>query len=184
MKSPGIKGRLLNWIEAWLTNRKQRTVLNGTCSNWSSVISGVPQGSVLGPLLFIIFINDIDNCTNNISIMLKFAEDTKLGNVARNHVDTEHLQKTIDELLVWADTWCMSFNTAKCKVLHLSRNNDKHVYNMNGIDLQAVETEGNIGVLISSNLKPSQHCTQAATRASAILTQISRAFMYRQKNVS
>ena len=116
--------------------------------------------------------------------MLKFAEDTKLGNVARNHVDTEHLQKTIDELLVWADTWCMSFNTAKCKVLHLSRNNDKHVYNMNGIDLQAVETEGNIGVLISSNLKPSQHCTQAATRASAILTQISRAFMYRQKNVS
>ena len=181
MKSLGIKGRLLIWIEAWLTNRKQRTVLNGTCSNWSSVISGVPQGSVLGPLLFVIFINDIDNCTKNISIMLKFADDTKLGNVARNYADIEHLQKTIDELLVWADTWCMSFNTAKCKVLHLGRNNNRHVYNMNGIDLQAVETERDIGVLISSNLKPSQHCTQAAIRASAILTQISRAFMYRDR---
>ena len=181
MKSLGIKGRLLTWTEAWLTNRKQRTVLNGTCSNWSSVISGVPQGSVLGPLLFVIFINDIDNCTKNISIMLKFADDTKLGNVATDQADVERLQKTIDELLVWADTWCMSFNTAKCKVLHLGRNNEKHVYNMNGIDLQAVETERDIGVLMSSNLKPSLQCTQAANRASAILTQISRAFMYRDR---
>ena len=72
-------------------------------------------------------------------------------------------------------------NTANCKALYLGRNNDKHIYNMNGIDLQAVETERDIGVLMSSNLKPSLQCTQAANRASAILTKISRAFMYRDR---
>ena len=82
MESLGILGNLLRWTESWLKDRKQRTVLNGTCSNWSKVISGVPQGSVLGPSLFVIFINNIDNFTRNISIMLKFADDTKLGNVA------------------------------------------------------------------------------------------------------
>ena len=141
MESLGIRRNLLRWTESWLKDRKQRTVLNGTCSNWSKVISGVPQGSVLGPLLFVIFINDIDNFTRNISIMLKFADDTKLGNVASGVGDCENLQQTINELLVWAETWCMKFNTAKCKVLHLGRTNSHHIYNMNGTDLISINKE-------------------------------------------
>ena len=141
MESLGIRGNLLRWTESWLKDRKQRTVLNGTCSNWSKVISGVPQGSVLGPLLFVIFINDIDNFTRNISIMLKFADDTKLGNVASGVGDCENLQQTINELLVWAETWCMKFNTAKCKVLNLGRTNSHHIYNMNGTDLISINKE-------------------------------------------
>ena len=183
MEQLGIRGNLLKWTESWLTNRKQRTVLNGTCSTWTKVISGVPQGSVLGPLLFVIFINDIDNFTRNITIMLKFADDTKLGNVASGPEDFDNLQQTINDLLVWADTWCMKFNTAKCKVLHLGRSNTKHIYNMNGSDLQSIDSERDIGVLMSCNLKPSLQCTQAANRASAILKQITRAFMYRDRKV-
>ena len=183
MESLGIRGNLLRWTESWLKDRKQRTVLNGTCSNWSRVISGVPQGSVLGPLLFVIFINDIDNFTRNITIMLKFADDTKLGNVASGTVDCENLQQTINDLLVWADTWCMKFNTAKCKVIHLGRSNANHIYNMNGIDLQSIDKERDIGVLMSASLKPSLQCSQAANRASAILKQITRAFMYRDRKV-
>ena len=69
----GIAGNVLKWIEDWLSNRKQRVVLNGCFSEWGDVISGVPQGSILGPLLFIIYINDIDDCV--VCKILKFAGD-------------------------------------------------------------------------------------------------------------
>ena len=103
MENLGVCGKILEWTKSWLTNRKQRTVLNGFCSEWSYVISGVPQVSVLGPLLFVIFINDLDDCTKNISIMLKFADDTKLGNISVTEEDRENLQTTINDLLSWSD---------------------------------------------------------------------------------
>ena len=181
MKGLGIGGNILKWTDSWLSNRKQRTVLNGSFSDWSEVISGVPQGSVLGPLLFVIFINDIDSCTENIDIMLKFADDTKLGHKASTGTDVMALQESIDKLLVWADNWSMKFNVAKCKVLHVGRTNLKHVYNMAGHPLLATDKEQDIGVIITDNLKPNLQCTTAARRASSVLTQISRAFMYRDK---
>ena len=76
----GIRGQLLKWIEDWLTGRTQRVVLNGEFYEWLQVLSGVPQGSVLGPLLFLIFINDIDEAVSTIEIIRKFADDTKIGN--------------------------------------------------------------------------------------------------------
>ena len=75
LKAHGIRGKLLNWISAWLRNRRQRVCLQGELSGWLDVTSGVPQGSVLGPVLFLIFINDLDNDVRN--WILKFADDTK-----------------------------------------------------------------------------------------------------------
>jgi len=183
MKSLGIKGNILRWTENWLLNRKQRTVLNGSFSDWAEVKSGVPQGSVLGPLLFIIFINDIDECAKDISILLKFADDTKISNEASSEANCALLQNCLDQLLQWADTWCMSFNTSKCKVLHVGRNNICHRYNMDGSILEETVRERDIGVIITNNLKPAQQCLEAARRAGAVLTQISRAFLYRDKKV-
>jgi len=74
-----IDGKLLEWIEKWLLDRKQRVVINGIFSGWKDVLSGVPQGSVLGPLLFMIYINDIDKFI--VSHILKFADDTKIYHV-------------------------------------------------------------------------------------------------------
>ena len=181
MKAHGIRGDVLRWISEWLSGRKQRTVLNGSFSAWADVISGVPQGSVLGPLASIIFINDLDTCTELISIMNKFADDTKLGHKVNTDRDREVLQDCLNKLLVWATDWCMEFNVKKCKILHTGRNNSKFIYNMNGLPLEEIQQERDIGVVISNDLKPSRQCAEAARRASVVLGQVSRAFMYRDR---
>ena len=181
MAALGITGDILKWTESWLKDRRQRTVLNGCFSEWLEVLSGVPQGSVLCPLLFVIFINDIDGCAEHISTLLKFADDTKVGNKVTNAADQQNLQNCLDQLTSWASTWCMSFNVAKCKILHVGRSNPKHVYTMNGIQLEETEKERDIGILINKDLKPASQCAEAARRAGAVLTQITKAFMYRDR---
>ena len=183
MKGLGITGNILKWTESWLFNRKQRVVLNGSSSDWVDVHSGVPQGSVLGPLLFVIFINDLDDSTKLITVMAKFADDTKLGNHADSAENCRQLQNCLDNLLIWAETWCMDFNTSKCKVMHIGRSNNKHAYFMNGLQLLSSDKERDIGVIINHNLKPTMQCHEAARRAATVLSQISRVFLYRDKKV-
>jgi ribonucleases P/MRP protein subunit RPP40 len=178
-----INGNVYNWIKNWLTDRTQRTVLNGKQSEWADVWSGVPQGSVLGPVLFLIFINDIDFIRHLITVLKKFADDTKLGQKILNDSDRQNLQDCLDILCEWANKWGMQFNISKCKVLHIGRNNPKHIYTMNNIPLTVVEEEKDIGVLIHHSLKPSRQCSEAARKANAVLGQISRSFHYRDKNV-
>ena len=123
IKAHYIRGNVHKWISEWLSGRMQSTVLRGSFSEWCKVLSGVPQGSVLGPLAFIIFINDLDGETSPISIMNKFADVTKIGHKANIEADKEVLQKALDNLCLWSDIWCMKFNVIKCKVLHLGKKN-------------------------------------------------------------
>ena len=101
LKRYGIGGKVLSWITEWLTNRKQRVILNGEKSNWSNVKSGVPQGSVLGSILFLIYIDDIDDKVT--SKLFKFADDLKLVNGISNIRDSMNLQKDLDRIAGWAD---------------------------------------------------------------------------------
>ena len=116
----GIRGQLFNWIGAWLRGRQQRVVLNGETSLWEAVLSGVPQGSVLGPLLLLIFINDLDKSRTAVEIVLKFADDTKIAQPIRGEEDRRKLQSALDELTRWADRWGMAFNVQKCKIMLLA----------------------------------------------------------------
>ena len=101
LESYGITDPLLSWISDFLNNRVPRVIVNGTPSSWSKVLSGIPQGSVLGPLLFIIFINDI--CESLSSSAYLFADDTKLFRIIKEDKDTELLQSDIDTIMNWSD---------------------------------------------------------------------------------
>ena len=108
LKAHGIGDSITDWIEQWLTDRRQRVVVDGEVSNWKSVLSGVPQGSVLGPIVFLIYINDLDN--NITSNVLKFADDTKLFRKVNTDGDKQHLQNDLDTLVKWSEKLQMLLN--------------------------------------------------------------------------
>ena len=124
LRAHGVRGGVLRWIQNWLSGRRQRVVLNGKKSGWKKVRSGVPQGSVLGPILFLIFINDLDSVAPMVDIIRKFADDTKVGNGVKTMKDREELQEALDKLNNWADVRGMEFNVSKCKVMHVGHNNE------------------------------------------------------------
>ena len=116
LRSMGIGGSLLGWIGDWLEGRRQRVYIGGGRSGWRWVTSGVPQGSVLGPLLFLVFINDLEEGVLN--SLLKFADDTKLFGVVDNVTQHDQLQRDLCTIVEWSKTWQMEFNVDKCNILH------------------------------------------------------------------
>jgi hypothetical protein len=183
IRSIGIGGKVYTWIENWLSGRKQRVVLEGEGSDWDDVTSGVPQGSVLGPVLFLIFIRDLDRATVGGTRVKKFADNTKAANQLRNEADRADLQQTLDNMMDWASKWGMEFNRKKCKVMHFGAANPKHQYSMGGHILDEITEEKDVGVTVSNNLKPGAHCSRAAKTATVVLGQIGRSFKYRDKKI-
>jgi len=172
---------LVTWIGAWLQGRKQRVVINGCASSWVTVNSGVPQGSVLGPLLFLIYINDIDCGVN--SIISKFADDTKWGGKVLSVVDRVTVQNDLDKIVSWANKWQMEFNFDKCKVLHAGCHNPKHEYTMSGTVLRSTEEEKDLGVFVTSDLKFKKQCQEACKKANRALGFVARHFDFKSKEI-
>ena len=177
----GIRGKVCKWIEDWLCNRKQRVVLNGFSSKWQVVASGVPQGSVLGPILFITYLNDLD--LNIISTLSKLADDTKLGNVANNIDCIAALRSDLLKLEKWSTKWQMEFNLDKCNVMHIGCKNIHATYHFLGSTLSCTNVEKDLGILISNDLKVTKQCIIAEKKAMKILGYIKWLFSYRDKNI-
>ena len=121
LKAHGVDGNIAKWIFSWLTGRRQHVVINDVSSSWGNVISGVPQGSVLGLLLFLIYINDID--TDLFSKICKFADDTKIGRVVATEDEVQLLRDDLKNLAKWAIDWQILFNVEKFVVMHIGTNN-------------------------------------------------------------
>ena len=116
-----ISGQLIKWFQSYLSDRYQQVALQGTYSDWLQVLSGVPQGSILGPLLFLAYIDDIPQCIKHDSKAAIFAEDSKLFKIIEKHSDKFSLQQDLTQLSNWSDTWEMCLSLPKCKVLNISR---------------------------------------------------------------
>ena len=176
----GIRGKLYNWIENFLKERKQKVVLNGSESKWQQVTSGIPQGSVLGPILFLIYINDLPDVVEN-TVKL-FADDTKLYSTVNNDEDIESLQKDIDSLSRWSKTWLLAFNKSKCKHLHLGASSEPS-FRMEDEDISSSNTEKDLGIHIDSKLKFQTHISTQVKKANQKLGLIKRSFSYMDKEM-
>ena len=184
----GIKGNIANWIKDFLSERCQRVRVEGSLSDWTIVKSGVPQGSVLGPTLFVLYINDLPDALHEDVVKL-FADDAKLSKSISSVEDAISLQKTVDKLVQWSDKWSLSLNSNKCKVLHLAKSENayKHKYSMPGADgpviLQETEYEKDLGVYVDSKLTFETHVNKSVQSANKITGIIKRNFKYMGEDI-
>ena len=183
VKAHGISDKVLAWITDFLSSRTQTVVVNSAESKEAPVTSGIPQGSVLGPLLFVLYINDLPSVVMN-PIRL-FADDTKI--FTRSEIDgaTDSLQDDLTSLQDWSTKWCLRFHPEKCHVVKLGNRKSEALYTMTGtnaageeidIILTESEVEKDLGVNIDNKLCFKQHVSQATSKANRVLGIIRRSF--------
>ena len=166
----GIGGTTLNWINAFLCFRQQRVVVNGIRSDCAPVVSGVPQCTVLGPLLFSLYINDISADIE--SEIRLFADDCVCYREIKNEEDTLKLQRDIGRLGSRARKWGMRFQPAKCIIMQLTNKRSSKIqanYTLEGTVLENVESIKYLGVTITNYLKWNTHISNVCTKANRTL---------------
>ena len=177
----GINENVLCWIESFLCNRTQRVRIRSSLSKQMPVDSGVPQGSVLGPLLFIAYIIDLP-CQVKSSATI-FAEDTKLYKKTETVQDANDLQNDLDTLTQWCEEWGMIFNRDKCCVMHYGYHNKRYIYHISGRLLTPCATHKDLGVIISDTLKPAEQISKCVTKANTMVGLIKRTFSHMDKDI-
>ena len=151
-------------------------------SSWQDVKSGISQGSILGPLLFFTYVNDLPKSIS--SQVFLFADDTKIMQSISTLADHVQLQTDLDNLAKWCDTWQLNFNATKCKAIHFGRATYSYGdYYLNGILLDSVDSYKDLGILFDTGLKFHQHASETALKANSVLACIRREFITLNESV-
>ena len=181
----GIGGHLLQWIKSFLSNRTQQTRVGNSLSTRVGLTSSVVQGSVLGPLLFVIFINDVTNGFNNSRCKCKlYADDLKLYTVIEIETDADYatLQGKLDELYAWSDTWQLTISFKKCNVMFIGSHRSNIDFYLSSNLLPTVEDTRDLGVIIDSDLTFTKHINSIVSRAYTRANLIHKCFLSRDVN--
>jgi len=181
VRSYGIGGNLLSWIRSFLTDRTMTVLVNGEKSKEGKVTSGVPQGSVLGPLLFVIYMNDMPAMVN--SFLFMFADDTKMFREIKDETDNVQLQSDLDSLSQWSRDWKLQFHPEKCAVMHIGRTNPKYSYHFDNYILNVSKVEKDLGVLVDEKLRFDEHIQGKIGKARQIWGLIRRSFIHMDSDI-
>ena len=186
--SIGIRGKVYQWIKNFLCDRYQRVKINGVYSEWKRVTSGVPQGSVLGPVLFLIYINDLPDVMN--CAMKMFADDTKLYSEITpkaEDIGEQILQDNVFNACNWAIKWQMTFNTGKCKTMHIGNKKELEYFMQDSdgqvVKIKQVEYEKDLGVIIDENLNFRKHIITKVNLANRNVGLMFKNFTFMNKNM-
>jgi len=179
LENLGIRGGTLEIIHDFLSDRRMRVGVGDSFSKFIEILSGVPQGSVLGPILFLIFINDLPESIK--SLILMFADDLKLiANASRLDI----IDADLKALEKWQDMWQLRFNPIKCKVLHIVGNsNPQNIYSLDGVDLESIESEKDLGLTVNNKLDFDDHIKSSFSKANKMIAWISRNIICKSKEV-
>ena len=177
MENLGIDQKSVNIVKDFLSGRKMKVKVGDAFSLCKDVISGIIQGSVIGPLLFIIFVNDLPNSIY--SLCKLFADDLKLIVCPSNYSVSSF---DVSNLAYWQNIWCMHFNIDKCKVLHIGKQNPMLEYSLNDEVIDSVETQKDLGVLFNSKFNFTDHIKSCVAKAKSCTAWLFRNFISREQD--
>ena len=172
----GIRGKLLRWLSNFLCGRFQRVTVLGATSEPLPVLSGVPQGSILGPLLFLIYVNDLPASVSQGTSMGMFADDTKCFRSIQSFQDGETLQSDMNTITRWCHDWRMELNKSKCAVLHITRSREPIItqYSVHNSPVNQTTSQKDLGMFITSDLKWNKQVQEVSCKANKMLGFVKR----------
>ena len=175
LKAYGLRGNLINWLTDYLTCRTYCVRAENTLSEEVEQISGVPEGSVLGPICCALYINDLPYVVKN-SVCKMYADDVKLYCIFDDDKSCDGFQADIHEIAIWALKWQFVISLEKTVILHIGRKNSKRAYNLNGVNISSVTSVKDLRMYVSNGLSWRLHCTEVTKRASKVANVILHSF--------
>ena len=179
MHSYNLNVNAIQWIRLFLCYRKQRVKINGCYSEWTDVISGIPQGTILGPILFIIYINDLLEICEEFARIYLFADDAKLFSHVTCNEDHKVLQLGLNALQDWSNKWLLKLNILKGKTVFFWTKHKNYTYSVQSTQLERLEHMKDLWVIFDSELNFVQHWKEKINTAYSYFGIIKRKFIFR-----